>query len=197
MPNLASFDTLSRQWALMQYLPRKGPGITARELVEQLRQLGFKVTKRTVERDLQDLSRHFGLICNDKGTPYGWHWMSEESPSILPALGDVSRLMKIRGIIQDLAPEVLLDDIRSNFQEMLDAGNGVAADEPNMQISASQKAALQEWMTDKLVALELLLDYELRVLERTLKGEEPEDFSLRPSHIIWLEQLERGEMPEE
>ena len=186
MPNLASFDTLSRQWALMQYLPRKGPGITARELVEQLRQLGFKVTKRTVERDLQDLSRHFGLICNDKGTPYGWHWMSEESPSILPALGDLSRLMEIRGIMQELAPEVLLDDIRSNFQEMLDAGNNVATDEPNMQISASQKAALQEWMTDKLDALELFIDFELRVLERTLKGEVPEDLSLDPSLSKWM-----------
>jgi len=54
---------------------------------------------------------------------------------------------------------------------MQDAGNGVATDETNMQISASLKAALQEWMADKLVVLELLLDYELRVLERTLKGE--------------------------
>jgi len=36
--------------------------------------------------------------------------MSEESPSILPALGDVSRLIKIRGIMQELALEVLLDD---------------------------------------------------------------------------------------
>ena len=80
-------STLSRQWELLKLLPSRGPGLTASQITEKLKN-DHGVNKRTVERDLQELSRLFPLQCNDQGKPYGWHWRPGaqlELPGIEPA----------------------------------------------------------------------------------------------------------------
>ncbi len=69
MPRNCGLNAVSRQWELLKLLPTKPPGITARELQPQLHKLGYNIIKRTVERDLQDLSEPFPICCNDKGKP--------------------------------------------------------------------------------------------------------------------------------
>ncbi|MDF0734237.1 WYL domain-containing protein [Pseudomonas entomophila] len=74
MPFATTRATLSRQWALLRQLPSRSPGVTSAELVWRLRDVGFHVSKRTVERDLNELSLLFPLERNDKSIPFGWHW---------------------------------------------------------------------------------------------------------------------------
>ncbi|HDS1734025.1 MULTISPECIES: WYL domain-containing protein [Pseudomonas] len=74
MPFATTRATLSRQWALLRQLPSRSPGVTSAELVWRLRDVGFSVSKRTVERDLNELSLIFPLERNDKSIPFGWHW---------------------------------------------------------------------------------------------------------------------------
>jgi predicted DNA-binding transcriptional regulator YafY len=74
LPFATTRATLSRQWALLRQLPSRSPGITSAELVWRLRDVGFSVSKRTVERDLNELSLIFPLERNDKSIPFGWHW---------------------------------------------------------------------------------------------------------------------------
>jgi len=74
LPLATTRATLSRQWALLRQLPSRSPGITSAELVWRLRDVGFNVSKRTVERDLNELSLIFPLERNDKSIPFGWHW---------------------------------------------------------------------------------------------------------------------------
>lgn len=74
MPSATTRATLSRQWALLRQLPNRSPGVTNAELVWRLSDAGFDVSKRTVERDLNELSLLFPLERNDKGIPFGWYW---------------------------------------------------------------------------------------------------------------------------
>ena len=74
LPFATTRATLSRQWALLRQLPSRPPGNTSAELVWRLRDVGFTVSKRTVERDLNELSLIFPLERNDKSIPFGWHW---------------------------------------------------------------------------------------------------------------------------
>jgi len=74
LPFATTRATLSRQWALLRQLPGRSPGLTSSDMACRLRDLGFTVSKRTVERDLNDLSLIFPLERNDKSIPYGWHW---------------------------------------------------------------------------------------------------------------------------
>lgn len=68
MPASSIRSTLSRQWELLKSLPARPPGVTAQLLAKRLDEAGFRVSKRTIERDLVELSQLFPLQCNDKGT---------------------------------------------------------------------------------------------------------------------------------
>jgi hypothetical protein len=50
MPKTSNHHTLARQWELLQLLPSRAPGKTSRELTSDLRDAGYEVTKRTIER---------------------------------------------------------------------------------------------------------------------------------------------------
>jgi len=85
MASQGSRQTLVRQWEMLKLLPTRPPGITARQITQQLNDEDFDVSKRQIERDLDLLSQSFALVCNDKGKPYGWHWMEGVSVDI-PAI---------------------------------------------------------------------------------------------------------------
>ncbi|KAF1306262.1 transcriptional regulator [Pseudomonas sp. SG-MS2] len=93
MPFATTRATLSRQWALLRQLPSRSPGITSAELVWRLRDVGFTVSKRTVERDLNELSLIFPLERNDKSIPFGWHWSAN-------ALGELRGNFDLHGYLR-------------------------------------------------------------------------------------------------
>ncbi len=72
-------DTLLRLLTMLRYIPKYPRQITAKELFDCLVSDGFKVSKRTVERDLLSLSEIFALISNERSLPYGWCWSKESS----------------------------------------------------------------------------------------------------------------------
>jgi len=116
MPALSHHATLARQWDLLRRLPAKAPGKTVLELKRELESTGFVVTKRTVQRDLDDLSLIFPLQCNDQGMPHGWHWM-EGKQLELPAI-DVSEaqtLLLVKDLLKPLVPRALWDSLDNRF----------------------------------------------------------------------------------
>lgn len=105
MPDRSRRDTLARQWELLQLLPSRPPGATAAELTRRLGDKGFPATKRTVERDLKELEQVFPFTCNDKGTPYGWHWMRDADLGIPGVeLAEALSFTLLRGFLQQMLP---------------------------------------------------------------------------------------------
>lgn len=117
MPKANANQTLARQWELLKLLPSRPPGITAADLISRLAELGYATSKRTVERDLNDLIRLFGFACNDKGHPYGWHWMPGQSLD-LPGLSliDALSLRVVEDALRPLLPAALLQVIEPRLQ---------------------------------------------------------------------------------
>ncbi|WP_449430337.1 WYL domain-containing protein [Pseudomonas putida] len=97
MPFTTTRATLTRQWAMLRQLPSRSPGITSADLVWRLRDAGFSVSKRTVERDLNELSLIFPLERNDKSIPFGWHWSAN-------ALGELRGSFDLQAFLRDDAP---------------------------------------------------------------------------------------------
>ena len=56
MTKSSTQSALARQWELLKMLPAKRPGITTIDLTMKLDMAGYRVSKRTVERDLNTLS---------------------------------------------------------------------------------------------------------------------------------------------
>lgn len=110
--------TMARQWEILKLLPHRGPGTTYGELTQKLRDSGYHVTKRTVERDLKTLSDVFPLCCNDKSTPFGWYWMPGSS-SDLPGItmAEALTLQLVEGSIRPLIPASMLSALESRFTQ--------------------------------------------------------------------------------
>lgn len=105
MPNAR--NTLYRHWLLLQTLPRAPRASSASEITERLANEGFKVTKRSVERDLQSLSTVFPLVCDDSQTPFLWSW-SKDAPSFsLPGMSPLQALVLLTAQehLKDLLPQ--------------------------------------------------------------------------------------------
>lgn len=118
MSAISTRSTLSRQWELLKSLPARPPGVTAQMLVERLCEAGFKVSKRTIERDLVELSQLFPLQCNDKGTPYGWYW-TPGATAELPGL-TVSEALTLRMVedsLRPLLPGFMLKSLEPRFAQ--------------------------------------------------------------------------------
>lgn len=118
MPTHSTRTTISRQWEMLKLLPNRAPGLTAAELHQQLEEAGHRTTKRTVERDLNELSSLFPLHCNDKGTPYGWYWQPGRSID-LPGItvGEALTLRLVEDSIRPLVPGLMLKSLEPRFSQ--------------------------------------------------------------------------------
>jgi predicted DNA-binding transcriptional regulator YafY len=118
MPNNSTRNTLLRQWELLKTLPSRPPGKTARELTRALVEFGFPVTKRTVERDLENLAAVFPIECNDKGRPFGWYWApgaAADLPGI--TLADAVSLRMIEETLKPLMPATVLSVVEPRLRQ--------------------------------------------------------------------------------
>lgn len=79
-------ETLVRQWEMLRIIPRAPRKIATAEIEAYLREDGFEVNRRTVQRDLQHLMNTFPLTVDDRHKPYGWSWMRDANPFDIPGL---------------------------------------------------------------------------------------------------------------
>lgn len=116
MGNVAS-DTLARQRAMLRLIPRLPRRITALELQSALESQGYIATRRTVERDLQNLSRQFGLLSDESSKPYGWSWAREAKFEFAPRLttSQSVALLLSRAHLHSLLPQTLLNELTPMF----------------------------------------------------------------------------------
>ena len=116
MASVASRNTITRQWELLKLLPSRPPGFSAGELQQALSDAGYQISKRTVERDLVDLSLTFPLLCNDKSMPFGWYWAPGQSAD-LPGvtLSEALTLRLIEDSIRPLIPGSMLKGLEPRF----------------------------------------------------------------------------------
>ena len=69
-------ETFLRQWAMLKLIPHAPRKVDSLSLRTGLRQQGFQVDLRTLQRDLKTLSALFPLRCDTRAKPFGWQWMS-------------------------------------------------------------------------------------------------------------------------
>jgi predicted DNA-binding transcriptional regulator YafY len=118
MPRNCDLNGVCRQWEILKLLPTKPPGITSRYIQEQLHGMGYNVVKRTVERDLQDLTHPFPILCNEKSRPFGWYWnpgASSHFPAI--TLAEALSLRLVENLLKPLLPKAILASLQAHFNQ--------------------------------------------------------------------------------
>lgn len=110
-------QTLARQWTMLRAIPRSPLKVSVGELLTTLLDSGFHPSRRTVERDLQELSGRFPLVVDDSSKPYGWSWMKDANFEFMPRLtaSQSVTLLLARTHMRNLLPQAMLKDLASVF----------------------------------------------------------------------------------
>ena len=87
-----SVETLLRQWAMLQKVPREPLAISAKHLGEHLADAGYKVSQRTVERDLVKLSVVFDLTTETRERVQHWFWPKHARVFDIPGMDPATAL---------------------------------------------------------------------------------------------------------
>lgn len=200
MPANSTTSAVARQWSLLEQLPTRLPGISCAELVGRLAQRGYHVSKRTIERDLNDLSHHFPLQCNDKGTPYGWYW-TPSSTGHIPgmSLSEALALQLAESSLKPLLTPTLLQTLlEARLLQARQKLNGLNADSSGIRWQAKIASSDSGFHLIAPVQSPVVADsiHSALLTERQIRGQYCWAHSEKTSEVILnpLALLQRGSL---
>ena len=111
-------DKLLRLLAMLEQIPKAPYKRTPAEIRDRLAETGYKTDVRSVQRDLESLSRQFSIVADRRNKPYGWHWSKVARPLNLPRLSTAEAMTyRLVGMfLQDLLPRSVLQTLRPQMQ---------------------------------------------------------------------------------
>lgn len=124
-------DTLLRQWELLRAIPRAPKKIDVASLMAKLEIAGYKTTKRSIQRDLNSLSRVFPLLNDDAGSglAQGWSWDANAKSFDLPSM-DGPTALTVR-LIEQFIPTLLPPTIRDLLAPQFERARAVLGANPD------------------------------------------------------------------
>ena len=117
--DVSKAETFQRRLCMLQLLPQLPRSKTARQLTEALQGKGFQVTKRTVERDLGELSVCFPIVQNTRGTQeHHWSWQIGAPRYDIPAMPVSTALsfLMVEQFCETLLPPALREQLNEYFE---------------------------------------------------------------------------------
>lgn len=186
-------DTLLRLFALLRLIPTEPQRIATSTLLEKLRDKGFSVTLRSVQRDLNQLSIPFSLQCDDSKSPFRWSF-TRDAPLKLEEMDTPTALALYLSErhLTTLLPQTVLDQLGPQFRRarnfLGDLGNNGLADwarrvrtVPNGKTLMPASIATQVWSE---VSTGLLERRKLAVAYQSRSKGELKQFLLHPAGLV-------------
>ena len=85
-------DSVSRQLLSLSLIPRHPKSVSTRFIQNELSHAGFNAPLRMVQRDLEQLTLRWPLMCDDSQRPYQWSWMEEANTMVFPIIDPIQAL---------------------------------------------------------------------------------------------------------
>jgi predicted DNA-binding transcriptional regulator YafY len=190
-------NALSRQWAMLRHIPRYPRRIDATALRRKLEDAGYRITLRSIQRDLIRLSTALPLM-SDHAKPQGWSWREEADQLDLPYLEPQAALTfhLVERYLRQLLPESTLKYLSPWFRtartvlEQNDSGITTWPDKvrvvprgPRLQAPAIEPAihsALYE---------ALLQERQLKLCYLPRHAEDAKEYQVHPLGVVVRDQL--------
>jgi predicted DNA-binding transcriptional regulator YafY len=162
LPSHPTRHTIARQWQLLKLLPGRHPGMSSTQLQAALSSVGHSTSKRTVERDLVELSALFPLHCNSKGMPYGWYWQPGlslgEARHLQPDALSPVRQVVLRAWVDDALARRLEHQPLSTDMQLTPQQDGGAS----LQATVDDGRALMGWLLSQAGSIRVQAPQALR-----------------------------------
>lgn len=107
--------TTARQWQILSQLDRKR-WVGTTNIKEQLDMMGFDISLRTIQRDLNALAERFPIEKNNTN-PQGWRWREDAPMQSLPHmnLSQAVAFSMVKDNLTQLLPLAILDELMPWF----------------------------------------------------------------------------------
>lgn len=142
-------DTLHQLLLLLQAIPR-GRYVTAADLRDHLAGHGVARDIRSVQRQMQQLSRWFEIECDDRTKPFGYRWREQARPLAVADLDDAQALLLALAQRQ-LAP-LLPPQTLQSLEPLFDQAGRALQSAHQMQDGRVQRGQARQWL-DKVAVV--------------------------------------------
>lgn len=188
-------ETLMRQWMMLQCLPRAPRKIDAGRIERVLAEAGYKIDRRSIQRDLVQLQMLFPLECDTAHKPFGWSWARTAPSFDLPGL-DVHAAVAWRQAGEHLRP-LLPEPSWQHLEPQIRRADAVLAQlEGNRLAHWPDKVRvvppgppLQPPLIDAAVLEHvhrgLLDECQLTIVYRRRAESEPRTYTAHPLGLVW------------
>jgi predicted DNA-binding transcriptional regulator YafY len=135
-----SLETLAFTLELLKRVPR-GRKISAPDLWKQLKEAGWDRDLRTVQRQLDELSRHFDIERDERSKPFGYQWKPQARGLSLPGLTEKESL--VLALAEQHLAVLLPAEVMHSMQPYFAQARATLAAHPE---DGARTRAAREWM---------------------------------------------------
>jgi predicted DNA-binding transcriptional regulator YafY len=179
-------EALKRHFDILKMLS-KDRALKTIDIHQRLESLGHNISKRTVERDLQNLSLSYPIVVDEKDNAFWWRYAQGVAINLFPGLSEAEAVsfIMLKQFAQQLLPESLAQDLEPYFQEAkrtLSSGisNSAIRSWPDkIRTVPANQPLLKPYVSNdvqKEVHAALLRDQQLRVHYQAQGKPEPKEY---------------------
>jgi len=119
-------DTLFRQWLMLQEIPRYPRKVDTGTIKQHLRDRGYEISHRSIQRDLIKLSSIFPLV-RDDNKPAGWSWARNGEVRDIPGMDPHTALTfdLVKRYMADKLPVSTLRFIEPHLKRAVEVLKGI------------------------------------------------------------------------
>lgn len=156
-----------RQLQLLQILPRHPSKISTLEIQAQLNDLGYSVSLRMIQRDLESLESVMPIVCDDRERPFGWSW-HQSAFGLQPSMDPIEALTfsLAEQYLEPLMPSKSFKRIKVFF----DRANSILKKIKRNEISRWRERVRVEHQWQRLEAPKINDQVEAEIYDALLKG---------------------------
>ena len=182
-------NSLYRQWQILSKLPTF-KWVGTRQLKEMLEREGIKISLRTIQRDLNQISERFPIEKNDE-IPQGWRWKSDAPLQSLPNMtsSQAVTFMMVEEHLKHLLPPSLIEEMNPWFdlaRQSLSTQNNVKHWVNRVRIVPATQPLIPPLLDKKaqqVIYEALLQDQQIECIYRT-RNNEDKSYILNPLALV-------------
>ncbi|MDC0509500.1 WYL domain-containing protein [Gammaproteobacteria bacterium] len=156
-----------RQLQILQILPRHPSKINTSQIQGQLNDLGYAVSLRMIQRDLESLESVMPIVCDDRERPFGWSW-HQSAFGLQPSMDPIEALTfsLAEQYLEPLMPSKSFRRIKVFF----DRANSILKKIKKNEISRWRERVRVEHQWQRLEAPKINDKVEAEIYDALLKG---------------------------
>ena len=162
-------DTTLRHIKLLEFLPRQPFKKSPQQLQENLSSIGYRVSTRTIQRDLVNLSSKMMLISDERNKPYGWSW-HKDAQGVNPVMDPIEALTL--SLAEEYLEPLMPSKSFSRVKIFFNRANNILKEMDKSQIKKWRERVRVVPQWQKLIAPKINESAEATIYDAMLKGQQ-------------------------